>query len=117
MIEYAVISKQPNEKAWTVHSKTTYHYSFYKTKKAVQNALNDFEQGRLDMIDYLKQRLQTYQYVDSVDFSADERRRLDEDFLKEYEDKIYKIGYWTDDNSPMYLLETNEELEIKRTGR
>ena len=114
MIEYAVISKQPNENAWTVHSKTAYHYSFYKTKKAAQNALARFEQDRLDMIDYLKRLLQANQYVANLAFSAAEQRKLDEDFLKEYEDKIYKIGYWTDDNSPMYLLETDEKIKLKR---
>lgn len=122
MKEYAVISKQKNEAAWTVHSKTVYHYSFYKTEKAVRKALARFEKSRFDMIDYLKSRLTDHKYTDITNkyghtISGSTFRKNDENFLKEYEDKIYKIGYWTDDSSPMYLLGTNDEIEIKRTGR
>lgn len=119
MIEYAVISKQKNDTTWTVHSKTTYRYSFYKTEKAVRKALARFEKSRIDMIDYLKSRLTDHKYIDITNkyghtISGGEFRKSDENFLKEYEDKIYKIGYWTDENSPMYLLGTNEEIEIKK---
>lgn len=84
--------------------------------------LKRFEQDRLDMIDYLKSRLTDHKYIDITNkyghtIFGSEFRKSDENFLKEYEDKIYKIGYWTDDNGPMYLLETDEEIEIKRTGR